>query len=219
MQQALLRVAVWYVAFSLIAGGILYALIPGLMPIYAVIAVIGGWGVLSAARDHLHEHAARSLIQEWGDRHIAELKRASAQASLVQQEPWFADAVVDMDEVGERRALAGHIVVQPGDLIPNPYFVLPLPKLVTWGFATPVEVREALRWANSPTPPVRWQNPQLREWLHLMGWPDVEAYARIGLFFWHADDPARPMPQSASIEADLRRQNRVYDVPRPASLD
>ena len=213
-----MRVAVWYVAFSLIVGGILYALIPGLIPIYAVIAVIGGWGVLSGARDHLHEHAAKSLIQEWGDRHIAELERASAQVSLVQQEPWFADAVVDMNEVGERRAL-DHIVVQSGDLIPNPYFVLPLPKLVTWGFATPVEVREALRWANSPTPPVRWQNPGLREWLNLMGWPDAEAYARIGLFFWHTDDPARPSPQSAANEADIRRQNLVYDVPRPASLD
>ena len=218
MQQALLRVAVGYVAFSLIVGGILYALIPGLIPIYAVIAAIGGWGVLSGVRDHLHEYATKSLIQEWGDRHIAELQRASAEASLVQQEPWFADAVVDMAEVGQRRAL-DHVVVQPGDLIPNPYFVLPLPKLVTWGFATDVEVREALRWANSPTPPVRWQNPGLREWLNLMGWPDAEAYARLGLFFWHTDDPARPSPQSAANEADMRRQNLVYDVPQPASLD
>ncbi len=102
-------------------------------------------------------------------------------------------------------------------MVPNPYFVLPLPKLVTWGFATPVEIREAARWSDCPTPPVRWQNPRLRKLLNQMGWSDAEAYARIGLFFWHTDGPV-PEPRTASIEADMRRQNLVYDVPRPASL-
>ncbi len=218
MQRALLRVGVWYVAFSVIVGGVLYALVPGLVPVYAVIALIGAWGVLSAARDKLKDYAIKGIIEDGSKYQFAQMERASAVASQVKQQPWFADSVVDMEEVGRRRALTGHIWAEPGDLIPNPFFVLPLPKLVTWGFATAVEVREAVRWANSPTPPVRWQNPPLRELLNLMGWSNAEAYARIGLFFWHTDDGS-PSPLAASIEADLRRQNRVYDVPRPASLD
>jgi hypothetical protein len=147
-----------------------------------------------------------------------ERERASAAVSKVAGEPWFSDSVVDLEEVARRRALAGHWG-EPGELVPNAYFVLPLPKLITWGFATPAEVLEAVRSASSPRPPVRWQNPPLREWLNCMGWGDVEACARIGLFFWHTDDPARTIPQSASIEVDLRRQGQVYDVPRPAPLD
>jgi hypothetical protein len=194
-------------------------LVPGLLPVYAVIAVIGGWGALAAARDKLRHHAIQGIIEAGSKYHFAELERASGVASQVKQERWFVDSVVDMEDVGRRRALTGHIWAEPGDLIPNPYFVLPLPKLVAWDFATAVEVREAVRWANSPTPPVRWQNPPLREHLNLMGWSNAEAYARIGLLFWHTDDPARPSPIDASIEAKMRRQNRVYDIPRPASLD
>jgi hypothetical protein len=60
-------------------------------------------------------------------------------------------------------------------------------------------------------------NPPLRKLLNQMGWSNAEAYARIGLFFWHTDGPV-PNPRTASIEADMRHQNLVYDVPRPASL-
>jgi hypothetical protein len=57
LQQALLRVGVWYVASSVIVGLVVYALVPGLLPVYAVIAVIGGWGALAAAGNKLRYHA------------------------------------------------------------------------------------------------------------------------------------------------------------------
>jgi hypothetical protein len=204
MQQALVRVALWYVAFSLIVGGVLYALAPGFVPIYLVIAVIGAWGILAAARDKLRSYAASSLVEDWMQRHAAEPERTSA------------DVVEDLQR---RRSNASGIRAEHPEVAPNPYFVLPVPELIARGFATAVEVREAGRWANSPTPPVRWQNPQLRELLNSMGWSDREAYARIGLFFWHMDNPARTDPQSARIEASLRAEGHLYDVPRPASLD
>jgi hypothetical protein len=224
-----MRHVVWYVVFSLAIGALLAAVLPFLLPWYGAIAVIGGL-MLLAHLAHGQGPAGRtrpqsrpsdwltpSVIDEYLKSRAAEHEAAEARTAQAYSEPWFADAVVDMDALAERLKRTEGPSVSPGIMVPNPYFVLPLDKLPAWNFATPVEVREAVKWANSPTPPIRWQNPGLRRLLNQMGWPTAEAYARIGLFFWHTDD-GKPDPRSAAIEADMRRQNLVYDVPRPASL-
>jgi hypothetical protein len=215
-----MRHIVWYVVFSLIVGAVLAATLPFLVPWYAAIAFVGGLmllGDLARGRGPGRYFLTPRVLDEYMQGRAVEHEEASARIAAARQEPWVADAVVDMDEVAKRIEVEEGFIGHPGILVPNPYFVLPLPKLVTWGFATPVEIREAVRWADSPTPPVRWQNPGLRKRLNQMGWSDSEAYARLGLFFWHTDGPI-PDPPTASTEADMRRQNRVYDVPRPASL-
>jgi hypothetical protein len=225
-----MRHVTWYVVFSLVVGAILAATLPVLVPWYAAIAIIGGLMLLGdlargqgPARQGQQptkrvDPATQHMFDQYIDRLAAKEREAAARVNATHQEPWFVDAAVDMDEVAKRKQLEeGPFAVDPGAMVPNPYFVLPLDKLPIWGFATRVEIREALRWANSATPPVRWQNPPLRRLLNQMGWSDTEAYARIGLFFWHTDSPT-PDPRTASIEADMRRQNLVYDVPPPASL-
>jgi len=225
-----MRHVIWYVVFSVAVGAILAATLPFLVPWYAAIAIIGGLMLLGdmargqgPAVQRLQpvkrvDPATQRMFDQYLERRASEHQEVSARIDAARQEPWFADAVVDMDEVAKRKQLEeGPFSIDPGIMVPNPYFVLPLPKLATWGFATPVEIREAVRWADCPTPPVRWQNPRLRKLLNQMGWSDAEAYARIGLFFWHTDG-STPDLQTAAIEADMRRQNRVFDVPRPASL-
>jgi len=226
-----MRHVIWYLAFSLAVGAILAATLPSLVPWYAVVAIIGGLVLLGdlargqgpgrqkQQRAKRVDPATQRLFDQYLEKRAAEHQEASARIDAARQEPWSADAIVDMDQVARRKQLdEGPFSAEPGFMVPNPYFVLPLDKLPVWDFATPVEVREAVRWANSPTPPVRWQNPPLRRLLNQMGWADAEAYARIGLFFWHTDGPA-PDPRTAAIEADMRRRNLIYDVPRPASLN
>lgn len=224
-----MRHIVWYMAFSLVVGAVLAATLPFLVPWYAAIAVVGGLMLLGdmargrgpgqpqRRQGKPSDWVTQRVLDEYMQGRAVEWEQASAHIAAAHQEPWFADAVVDMDEVAKRIEVEEGPFIDPGVMVPNPYFVLPLLKLATWGLVTPVEIREAVRWADCPTPPVRWQNPRLRKLLNQMGWSDAEAYARIGLFFWHTDGPL-PDPRTASIEADMRRQNLVYDVPRPASL-
>lgn len=148
---------------------------------------------------------------------VARAEANGVEARRVREEPWYADAVVDLDEVASRWFVEGHGLADSTLTVPNPYFVLSLDALLKWGFASAVEVREATRWATSPTPPVRWQNPLFRERLNFMGWSDPEAYARVGLFHW-GTDPETPDPRAAAVEAKIRAAGQVYDVPRPASL-
>ena len=150
-------------------------------------------------------------------RSVARAESDQQDARRIRAEPWYADAVVNLDEVASRWFVDGHGLADTVLTIPNPYFVLPLAALVKWGFATAVEVREATQWASSDTPPVRWQNPILRERLNFMGWSDTEAYARVGLLHWRTD-PEIPDPAAAMIEEKFRASGQIYDVARPASL-
>lgn len=160
------------------------------------------------------------MAAEWTDsmaRMVAGVESDVQEARRVREEPWYADAVVDLTEAERRWADAGHVLPNTLLIVPNPYFVLPLAALVKWGFVTAVEVREATRWATSNTPPVRWQNPLFLEPLTFMGWSDVEACVRVGLFHWRTG-PDTADPGAASIEARLRASGQIYDVPRPAHL-
>jgi hypothetical protein len=145
-----------------------------------------------------------------------------AKAASVRQQPWFADAQVDMDSVNAKWSMAYGPIASETDLpwllVPNPFFVLSLPKLVEWRFVSPLYVREALRWANSPTPPIRWQNPRMTRVINLMGWSPTEVWARIGLLFWSMA-PEAPTPADAQAETEARSRGQVFDVPRPVALD
>ena len=180
-----------------------------------------GWGRREISRPAASQHWS-GLKGEWAsaaDRIVAGAESDAQEARRVRAQPWYADAVVDLNEVYPRWLNAGHFggLWDTVLVVPNPYFVLPLVALVKWGFATAVEVREATQWATSNTPPVRWQNPFFRERLNFMGWSDAEAYARVGLHFWRTD-PQTPNPSAATMEARIRSSGQIYDVPRPASL-
>ena len=198
------------------------------LPMYSLVALATGgfcFALLKIANPR--NDTARSAVthrpgipQEVQDSFTRITARAEADgrsARMVRAEPWYADAIVDLDAVAARWFVEGHGLADSTLTVPNPYFVLPLDALVKWGFASAVEVREATRWATSPTPPVRWQNPLFRERLNFMGWSDPEAYARVGLFHW-GTDPVTPDPRAAAVEAKIRAAGQVYDVPRPASL-
>lgn len=197
------------------------------LPVYFVLALLtaGFCFVLArfafARRSPASQETARAgLEREVGEsitRIVARAEADEVEARRVRGEPWHADAVVDLGDVARRWFVEGHGFADSTMTVPNPYFVLPLDALVKWGFASAVEVREATRWATSPTPPVRWQNPLFRECLNFMGWSDPEAYARVGLFHW-GTDPETPDPRAAAVEAKIRAAGQVYDVPRPASL-
>jgi hypothetical protein len=108
---------------------------------------------------------------------------------------------------------AGHPLSEPNLIIPNPFFVLPMPKLVEWGFVGASDPLRATLWLRSSTPPVSWQNGPLVELLRLMGWDDQEAYLRIGLWLWYLDS-VKPDANRAAIEADYRGQNLVFHPDR-----
>jgi hypothetical protein len=196
-----------YLVFAVLAAGFYYAFVKVI-----AFARSESGNPVRPPRPSFDQEIAESFA-----RISARAEADGEEARRVRAEPWHADAVVDLNQVAARWFAAGHAMADTILIVPNPYFVLPLDAIVKWGFATAVEVREAVRWAVSTTPPVRWQNPPLRERLNCMGWSDPEAYARIGLFFWRTD-PEAPDPASAAIEAKVRADGQVYDVPRPASL-
>jgi hypothetical protein len=214
-----------YFVFSVVVAAVLAAILPALLLPYVVVAVIGGFLLL---RDQLRGDVPRFSEQE-KERMISQYLEtlgtarddARAEAEEARKELWYVDAVVDMDDVERKWTEREGPFAGPDDIpwlrVPNPYFVLPLPKLVQWGFVSALDVREALRWANSPTPPVQWRNPPMMRVVGLMGWPEAEAWARIGLLFWSMPVKS-PTPADAQVEASCRAQGQVYDVPRPASL-
>jgi hypothetical protein len=214
-----------YVVFSIVVAAILAGILPALALLYVAIAVAGGFlllaGRLPGRVSRRREQDFRPLLDGYISRVGTAFEHARAEAEAVRREPWHVDAVVDMRDV-ERKWGEANLLARPSDaqwlIVPNPYFVLPLPKLVGWNFASAVEVREALRWADSPTPPVRWRNPEMIRVVGLMGWPETEVWARIGLFFWRMPAEA-PSPSEAEAEAGCRARGSVFDVPRPASLN
>jgi hypothetical protein len=222
-----------YVLFTVAVSAVLASILPALLLPYLVVSVVGGVIFLAGQRPGATStpKAANSLLDDpkWGPmaqnylRETASAEQAARlKAEAVHGEPWYADAVVDMSEVQRKWAEREGPFAAPNDVrwltVPNPYFVLPVPKLVEWGFASAVDVREALRWANSPTPPMRWRNRAIVRVVGLMGWPDTEVWARIGLYFWSKHSEA-PSPDDARAEATARSQGQVFDVPKPASLD
>ncbi len=222
-----------YVLFTVAVSAVLASILPALLLQYLVVAVVGGVIFLVGQRPAATStpKAPNSLLNDpkWGPiaqnylRDNASARQAARlEAEAVHQEPWYADAVVDMSEVErkwvEKEGPFPGPYDQPWLTVPNPYFVLPLPKLVEWGFASAVEVRQALRWANSPTPPMRWRNRSIVRVVGLMGWPEPEVWARMGLYFWSNPSEA-PSPDAALAEAAARSQGQVFDVPKPASLD
>jgi hypothetical protein len=141
------------------------------------------------------------MFDEYLAQRAVERQEASVRVAAARQEPWFADAVVDMDEVAKRKMEEeGPFSIDPGIMVPNPYFVLPLPKLVEWGFSTDAEVREAVRLGNLPWPPVGWRSPLYLHVLHLMGWSEAEAYARIGLWAWSSEDARQALEAQPPLE-------------------
>jgi len=174
------RPFVGYVVFCVAVGAVLATFLPVLVPWYAVLVAVPGSVLLLAdvARGRWpgrpHE-SSNQMVEDFKASKIAETQHAEEEANLIRQEPWYADAVQADEQT-------------MGYVVPSEYFVLSLADLVKLGWATNVEVREAVRWANSPTPPFRWRNSRLVGLLHNLGCSDAEAFTRLGLYFWNTDE-------------------------------
>jgi len=175
-----------YVVWALVIALVVVIALPAALPVYIVIAVIGGALVLrSVLREHVNSvrAARRPSGVVAGPYELA--RAAEAKARL---EPWYADVAVDLAAVWRAWAIKHPNPERPpGRDDPaaavSPYYLLPLPKLIEWGFATPERVREATNWASSTWFPHLCETP-LWEMLRLMGWSDSEACARIILVAW-----------------------------------
>ena len=227
---------IWYGLLSVVVGAVIATLLPALVLPYAAIAVLGGIFLIrdlskgkgsgSSSQEDERELTLEGFLRRAEERSV----RSDAAVEAARREPWYRDAAVDARGF-EQRWLERYPFSGLDDLVfeSSPYCVLPLPKLVEWGFATPVEVREAVRWAASPTPPVRWRATKLFEVLTVMGWSEPEACARVGLSYWcdlnwrhtpgSGDSEASASEASARVEASIRAQGGIWDVPRPVSRD
>lgn len=175
-----------YVVWALVVALVVVAALPAALPVYIVIAAIGGALVL---RSVLREHAriVRAARRPAGV--VAgpyEVARAAEVKARI--EPWYADVTIDLAAVWRSWAVKHSKLDDPlgrdqPAVAVNPFYLLPLPKLIEWGFATRERVRDAIAWASSPWFPHLCETP-LWEMLRLMGWSDSEACARIILATW-----------------------------------
>jgi hypothetical protein len=184
---------VYYVGFSAVVAAIaiLLGLPTGIVVGYLAVAAAG---LLFVVRDLKGKPSIagrpneqrESAIEGRKQNAIGRLEQASRAATDARSQPWFGESVVDLNAASGRAFIDGHSQVG-GSLfeVPVPYFVLPLDAIVKWGFATESEVADAFERARSGSVPIAWTNPRSLRDLGYMGWSDVEAVARLGLFVEH----------------------------------
>ena len=183
-----------YVVWALVLGLAVAAGLPAVLPVYVVAAVIGGALVLRRA---LKEHG-RSVraTRRPGGLVAGPYDLARAAEVKARTEPWYADVSVDLPSAWRTWSTKHPVPKDPLGrddpvLAVNPFYLLPLPKLVEWGFATEDQVRTATIWASSTWFPRLCETP-VWEMLRGMGWSDSDACARIILVKWSEGSSAAP---------------------------
>jgi hypothetical protein len=183
---------VWYVVFSLVVAFVLSAV--GLpTPIVVGYLVIAAVGFVMVVRDlqaaaMVSRAAFRRDMYAARDRIVARAEDAQAWAKT---QPWY-------DEVNAAQAAAMDKGASPIGIFStfNPFWTLPLDRLVQLGITTEEEVLSTIKLASEATPE-KWLNGFLLKDLSDAGYSDLESVARVGLFTTFQERATTPNRPSA----------------------